>query len=53
MSNLSVNEMRKELIKQYPNGTKWRLKVDKMSDNQVIAIYQRKLRERANANNQC
>jgi hypothetical protein len=49
MSNLSANEMRKVLISMYPNGTKWRLRVNKMSDSQVLAIYLRKVLNRNNA----
>lgn len=35
---LNVNEMRKVLLKMYPNDT-WKYKVMNMSDNQVMAIY--------------
>lgn len=55
MSSLSVNEMKKQLLTMYPNGTKWRLKVLNMSDSQVLAIYkkyQKNLEDKKNANNQ-
>lgn len=42
MSNLSIVEMRKQLLKLYNGAAKWRFKVDKMSDSQVLAIYQKK-----------
>jgi len=44
LASLSVNAMRKELIKMYP-GYRWKQRVSSMSDGQVVAIYQRKIRE--------
>lgn len=35
---MTVDQMRKAIIKVYPNDT-WRRKVNRMYDNQVIAIY--------------
>lgn len=39
---MSVQQMRDALKKVYP-GPRWSAKVDKMSDNQVIAVYNRLL----------
>ena len=44
MASLSVNAMRKELIKMYPGYT-WKQRVLNMPENQIIAVYQRKIRE--------
>lgn len=35
---MSVDQMREAILEVYPNST-WRRKVDKMPDEQVIAIY--------------
>lgn len=35
---MTVDQMRYDISKIYP-GVKWKRKVDKMSDNQVIAVY--------------
>lgn len=52
MSYLSIVEMRKELCKLYNGAFKWVDKVNKMSDNQVLATYQsmqkRKLKQEGN-----
>ena len=40
---MSVEQMRAILKKQYKGACKWVNKVNKMSDNQVIAIYHRML----------
>lgn len=37
---MEVSQMRAKIIKVYP-GERWRNKVSKMSDDQVIAIYHR------------
>lgn len=39
---MGVEQMRSAIVKAYP-GKKWADKVKKMSDNQVIAIYNRLL----------
>ncbi len=41
---MHVDEMRAELMKLYP-GEKWKMKVTAMSDDQVIAIWRRMLRD--------
>ena len=38
-------EMREAIISAYPKSDSWKKKVAKMSDNQVLAIYMRFLRE--------
>lgn len=38
---MSVEAMRAVLRKQYNGAPKWVAKVDKMSTNQVIAVYKR------------
>lgn len=40
---MSICEMRNWLknCTKYSNSSKWKCKVDKMSDNQVIAVYHR------------
>lgn len=50
MASLSIIEMRKELIKMYPGYT-WKQRVLSMPENQIIAIYQRKIREEAKNDN--
>lgn len=45
---LSVDAMRDTVRTAYP-GDKWKAKVDKMSDNQVMAIYFRMCREPSKA----
>ena len=42
-TNMSIEQMRDILCKQYHSAPKWVAKVSKMSDNQVIAIYMRML----------
>jgi hypothetical protein len=47
---MRVHEMRKVIKKEYPNSGTWPLKVDKMTDQQVIAIFlnmQRKQNQRS------
>lgn len=36
---MSAEQMRARILEVYPNSTKWAKRVEKMSDNQVIAIY--------------
>lgn len=43
MSSLSTTAMRELLSKQYKGATKWRLRVAKMSDTQVLTVYNRML----------
>ena len=38
MANPSITSMRAAITAVYP-GNKWRIRVDRMSDNQVIAIF--------------
>lgn len=38
-------EMREAILKVYPKSEIWKKKVAKMSDNQVLAIYMRFVRE--------
>lgn len=38
-------EMREAILKVYPKSESWKKKVAKMSDNQVLAIYMRFIRE--------
>ena len=38
-------EMREAILSAYPNSDSWKKKVARMSDNQVLAIYMRFLRE--------
>jgi len=45
MSILTIIEMRKSLKKSYNNALSWNLKVDKMDDMQVLAIWSRVSRE--------
>lgn len=40
MSSLTDAQMREALKKAYP-GRKWKLKVNKMSEHEVVAIYLR------------
>ena len=35
---MTVDQMRKEIRKAY-SGERWQLKIDKMLDDQIIAIY--------------
>lgn len=35
---MSIEQMRVEIVKVYP-GTKWRKRVERMPDDQVLAIY--------------
>lgn len=44
---MTVNQMRAEVAKLY-SSEGWRQKVEKMSDNQIIAIYHRKVLGDAN-----
>lgn len=41
---MSVEQMREALRKSYP-GPAWSAKVDKMSDHQVLAVYNRLLNQ--------
>ena len=41
---MSVEQMRDILCKQYYNAPKWVNKVSKMPDRQIVAIYMRMLR---------
>lgn len=38
---MSISQMRAVLRKQYNGSPKWVAKVDKMGDNQVVAVYMR------------
>lgn len=38
---MTVEQMRAEVIKVYASSDSWAFKVNKMSDNQVIAIFRR------------
>lgn len=38
---MNVEQMRAELVKVYPHSDSWGIKVRKMADNQVIAIFRR------------
>lgn len=38
-------EMREAILKAYPKSESWKKKVARMSDNQVLAIYMRFIRE--------
>lgn len=42
---MSVEQMRKAITHAYP-GADWPYKVEKMSDKQVVAIYQRLLSQK-------
>ncbi len=42
---MEVVHMRTHLIAAYP-GPNWKKKVDRMSDNQVIAVYSRLVKEK-------
>ena len=44
-TNMSIEQMRDILCKQYHSAPKWVDKVSKMLDNQVVAIYMRMLRD--------
>ena len=39
---MSIEQMREEVKKLYP-GKAWKDKVDAMSDNQILALYRRKV----------
>lgn len=41
---MTIDQMRDEVIDAYPSS-KWKARVDRMSDNQVIALYHSLLRE--------
>jgi hypothetical protein len=42
---MSIEQMRKAIEKVYP-GDKWKKRVDKMSPNQILAVYNRMLDSR-------
>ena len=39
---MSIEQMREEVKKLYP-GKAWKERVDAMSDNQILALYRRKV----------
>lgn len=43
MAYISVQAMREALLKRYPSGY-WKQRVLKMTDNQVMAIYERMIK---------
>ena len=45
MNNMTIENMREHVINAYP-GPFWKLKVQKMDDRQVIAIYKSMIEEK-------
>jgi len=42
---MNTNQMRHEILKRYPSSDSFRRKVDKMSDAQIYAFYNRLIKK--------